>query len=86
MINRAISGLFLTVIAILPAAAGQIERNYQAVMHVREVHANPVLDDGTHVVGIGAFRGLAIFSDGEIAVHRYEDWFDMTNGSGKFHG
>jgi hypothetical protein len=59
---------------------------YQAVMHVRESHATNVLDRVDHVVGIGTFRGLAIFENGEVAIHRYEGWFDLINGSGKFHG
>jgi hypothetical protein len=59
---------------------------YQAVMQVRQSHSLNVLGDTKHIVGIATFRGLAIFADGEIAVHRYEGWFDLTEGSGKFHG
>ena len=74
------------VLAAAPTYAASIKRTYQAVMHVRDAHASPVLDRPDHVVGVGAFRGLAIFKDGDVAIHRYEGWFDLTKGSGKFHG
>lgn len=73
-------------LSISSAYAEPIERTYQAVMFVRESHATKVLDKPNHVVGIGKFRGLAIFNNGEIAVHRYEGWFDFSDGAGKFHG
>jgi hypothetical protein len=66
--------------------AKSVNRSYQAVMHVRESHAIKVLDSADHIVGVGTFRGLALFQNGEIAVHRYEGWFDLSKGSGKFHG
>ena len=34
----------------------------------------------------GAFKGLAIFPGGEVAAHRYEGWFDLKDGSGRFFG
>lgn len=63
-----------------------IEQAYRAVMRVRESHAMPVLDRSEHVVGIGAFEGVANFADGQVASHRYEGWFDLSDGSGRFHG
>ncbi len=69
-----------------PAFSETVTRDYQAVMHVSKSHAFPVLDRSDHVVGIGAFRGLAIFANGEVVVHRYEGWFDLSDGSGTFHG
>ncbi|MGI9520873.1 MAG: hypothetical protein ACR2PG_04410 [Hyphomicrobiaceae bacterium] len=68
------------------ALADTIERDYQAVMHITEAHTIEVFDDSKHVVGVGKFRGLAVFANGEVAKHRYEGWFDLTNGEGKFHG
>ncbi len=81
----------LFTLAILCVAAGvtgaqAIERGYQAVMHERQSQAYPVLEDADHVVGVAEFRGLAIFDDGEVAVHRYVGSFDMTKGSGTFRG
>ena len=63
-----------------------IEHHYEAAMQVRQSHALPVLDRSEHVVGVGAFEGTANFADGQIATHRYDGWFDLTDGSGKFHG
>lgn len=62
------------------------ELSYRATMHVRESHALPVLGRATHVIGIGAFEGQADFADGQVASHRYEGWFDLVHGSGRFHG
>ena len=76
----------LFALSISSAYAEPIERTYQAVMFVQESHATKVLDKPNHVVGVGKFRGLAIFESGEIAKHRYEGWFDFSDGAGKFHG
>ncbi|MDA4848083.1 hypothetical protein [Hoeflea poritis] len=78
------AALFLA--AIGPLRAETLTLDYQAVMHVRASNATPILDNPDHLVGIAEFRGLAIFADGEIAVHRYDGWFDLVKGSGKFHG
>jgi hypothetical protein len=83
---RQVSNALLFVAgAAVPASAEDLTLSYEAVMHVREVNAIPVLDRVEHQVGIGRFRGLAIFPDGVI-VHRYEGWFDLTEGSGPFQG
>lgn len=66
--------------------ADSLELDYEAVMHVRETHSIQVLDDPEHLLGVAVFRGLAIFPDDEVAVHRYEGWFDLTSGSGRYHG
>lgn len=84
--RRLLSALVIVLFATLPAHAETVEFSYQAVMHIHATHAATVLDDENHVVGIGEFRGIAIFDDGEITVHRYDGWFDLTDGSGKFHG
>ncbi len=86
MIKRVFSVLVLAMMAMHTAQAETIELSYQAVTHVRESHAAPVLGREDHVVGIAAFRGIAIFAGGDIAVHRYDGWFDLTDGSGPFHG
>ena len=74
------------MLIVQPAGAADLDLSYQAVMHIRASEAAPVLDNPDHLVGIGAFRGLAILADGEIVRHRYDGWFDLTQGSGKFHG
>lgn len=79
-------GPFLSLVMIASVEAKTLELPYQAVMQVRESRAVPVLDDKKHVIGTGAFKGLAIFADGKIALHRYEGWFDLKGGSGRFHG
>jgi len=78
--------VMMGLLAAAPTYGAESKRTYQAVMHVTDSHAGPVLDRPDHVVGTGAFRGLAIFRNGEVAVHRYEGWFDLEKGSGKFHG
>ena len=84
--KQVLAGVLLLFIAIPPLNAEPLELSYQAVMHVRDSQSLPVLDRSDQVVGIAAFRGLAIFSEEEIAVHRYDGWFDLTDGSGPFHG
>ncbi|MCG8696261.1 MAG: hypothetical protein MI806_34010 [Minwuiales bacterium] len=84
--KRAILGLIWAVLTIQGAHAETVTLSYQAVMHVHASHGAPVLDQPNHIVGIAAFRGIAIFSEDDIAVHRYDGWFDLENGSGKFHG
>ena len=84
--TRLLSAVIVLLVAALPVRAEDIELTYQAVMHVHESHAAPVLDNADHVVGIGEFRGIAIFGDGEVTVHRYDGWFDLTDGTGNFHG
>lgn len=83
---RVILTLVIFWVAAGAASAQMVERNYQAMMQVRQSHAFPVLDDADHLVGVAEFRGLAIFDNGEVAVHRYVGWFDMTKGSGEFSG
>lgn len=78
--------VLISILAATPTYGAQIKRTYKAVMHVRDSHAIPVLDRPEDVVGTGAFRGLAIFRNGDVAIHRYEGWFDLKKGSGKFHG
>jgi hypothetical protein len=63
-----------------------IELTYEAAMHVRDSHAMTVLGRDDHVLGIGAFHGLANFADGRVATHRYDGWYDLIDGSGRFHG
>ena len=78
--------VMLCILAAAPGYGASVKRSYQAVMHVRDSQASPVLDRPDHIIGTGAFRGLAIFGNGEVAVHRYEGWFDLTKGSGRFQG
>ena len=68
------------------AAAKDLKLDYQTVMHVRSADSIAVPDDEAHRVGIAVLRGIAIFIDKEVAVHRYEGWFDLDHGSGAFHG
>jgi len=86
MIARPIAVLWLALLPAVPAAAGEVSLSYQAVMHVTASHAAPVLGDASHLVGTGEFRGLAIFPEREIARHRYQGWFDLTGGSGRYEG
>ncbi|MEO1274221.1 MAG: hypothetical protein AAFV96_02160 [Pseudomonadota bacterium] len=75
--------------AMLPAGAAWAETlrlTYDAVTVITRAEVHPVLDSETHVVGTGAFRGLALVEGGGVARHRYEGWFDLTAGSGPFHG
>ena len=83
---RAFIGVLFLLAGLVPAQAETVEHNYEAVMHVRSTQALPVLGDTSHVVGIAEFRGLAIFEDGKVTIHRYDGWFDIDDGSGSFHG
>lgn len=79
----------IAALLLLPfseANAADLKLSYQAVMHINKSRAAPVLDDKTHVIGIGAFRGIAIFPGEEPVQHRYDGWFDLQEGSGQFHG
>ena len=81
-----LTAILIGILGAAPGYGASMTRTYQAVMHVRDSHAQPVLDRPDHLVGIGAFRGLATFKNGDVAIHRYDGWFDLTKGSGKFHG
>jgi hypothetical protein len=78
----------LAFLALTPAAvnAAEVTLNYQAVMHVAKSESLPVLDNKKHLMGVGAFRGIAILPDGQLAQHQYDGWFDLAEGSGPFHG
>ncbi|MEM1050008.1 MAG: hypothetical protein AAGL24_27880 [Pseudomonadota bacterium] len=80
--------LAATLLFAIPglAPAETVTLAYQAVMHVREANAITILDDESHQIGIARFRGLALLQDGTVVPHRYEGWFDLTSGSGPFHG
>lgn len=81
-----LAAIFLAAAPMHWAVAGETTLAYRAVMYVAESHSAPILDNDAHVIGVGKFRGLAILPDDEIAVHRYEGWFDLTDGSGRFQG
>ena len=85
-VMRSVSSAMVLVAVASVGQAETLNLDYEAVMHVRAVHSVPILDDPEHVAGTGAFRGLAIFPGDEVAVHRYEGWFDLTSGSGAYHG
>lgn len=85
-ICRSVAVVLTLLTTVLPATAEPITLSYQAITHIRSAHSTPVLDAPNHIIGIAAFRGLAIFPKQQIAVHRYDGWFDLTDGSGKFHG
>lgn len=76
----------LSSMPVSSAVAEEVKLRYQAVMHVDKSRAAPVLDNKKHVIGIGVFRGIALFPDQEPALHRYDGWFDLNEGSGPFHG
>ncbi len=69
-----------------PTLAGDVDLHYQAVMHVAASQAGPVLGQTDHVLGTGDFRGVVILDGGELALHRYQGWFDLQNGSGRYEG
>lgn len=83
---RSFIGVLVLLSSLTMAKAETVNHHYEAVMHVRSTEALSVLDEPSHVVGIAAFRGLAIFEGGTVTVHRYEGWFDIKNGTGSFHG
>lgn len=84
--RRIVAGALLLGGLLAHGPTGAADLAYQAVMHVRTTHSAPVLDSKDHVIGVAAFRGLAIFDDGAVAVHRYDGWFDLQAGVGPFHG
>ncbi|WP_108660327.1 hypothetical protein [Acuticoccus kandeliae] len=84
--NRALLATLALLLGSTGLSAETLERQYQAVMHVRKVETIPVFGASDHVVGIAAFRGLAVFDDEEVVLHRYEGQFDIRDGSGPFEG
>jgi hypothetical protein len=68
------------------ALAGSSQLAYQAVVHLTQEHHIDVTSRERHRVGIAAFRGIAIFADGELADYRYDGTYDFQAGSGSFHG
>ncbi len=86
MFARLLQAALLVLTLVGTAAAKDLKLDYQAVMHIESSDSIAVLDNDAHRVGFAVFRGIAIFADEEVAVHRYEGWFDLENGSGAFHG
>ncbi len=86
MIGRLAIGVATALALSGAASAKDLELDYEAVMHVRSSDSIGVLDNEAHRVGFAAFRGLAVFAEEGVTVHRYEGWFDLVNGSGPFHG
>lgn len=83
---RTITALLLLSLPVSAAWAEEMTLAYQAVMHAQKSRAAPVLDNKKHQIGIAQFRGIAIFQDEQTALHRYDGWFDLTEGSGPFEG
>jgi hypothetical protein len=82
----AVAALSIVASVEVDANAAEMQLAYEAVMHEEKSRAAPVLDDKKHVIGIAAFRGIAIFPEDELVSHRYDGWFDLNDGSGMFHG
>ncbi len=74
------------VLAGPPAMAQEQTLTFQVVAHTTETHDMFVPGQPEHQVGIAAFRGLAIFPDGQIANHWYSGSFDFIKGSGEIRG
>ena len=81
-----ITGLMLVLLPLSMARASDLTLNYQAVMHVDDANGIAVFEDDEHLIGTGAFSGIAIFGEDDIARHQYVGFFDLTDGSGAFHG
>lgn len=69
-ICRSAAAVLALLTTVLPATAEPITLSYQAITHIRSAHSTPVLDAPNQIIGIAAFRGLAIFPKQQIAVHR----------------
>jgi hypothetical protein len=85
------SAVFSTVLLLLlmesaPVSAEEKTLNYQAVLHSAESHSLAVPGTPEHMLGISAFRGLAIFEDGRIATVERSAQFDFIAGAGRFEG
>ena len=94
MLFRVLAVFALVALPFMAAGAAELKLNYQAVMHISKSEALPVLDNKKHLMGVGAFRGIAIFPGDQpgdrpgdqIVRHEYDGWFDLLEGSGPFHG
>ena len=86
MLFRFLAVLALAALPFMAASAAELKLTYQAVMHVAKSKALPVLGNKEHLMGVGAFSGIAIFPDDQIVQHQYDGWFDLVEGSGPFHG
>ena len=82
--------ILLTIAAcfglVQAAVAEEQTLDYHLVVHAVDVQTLPATGISEHVVGIAAFRGLAIFDDGRIAGTQYAGHFDFVNGAGAFEG
>lgn len=76
----------LTAMPMRAALAEAVTVDYQLVVHASEVHQLGIPGQPGHVVGIAAFRGIAIFDDGRLAQHWYAGSFDFVDGAGEFQG
>lgn len=86
-ILTALTVALAATVAAPAARAEPMTLAYQAVMHVAESYAMPLLGNDRHVVGTAAFQGLALLEGGDdVAMHRYAGWFEIEGEAGRFHG
>lgn len=59
---------------------------FRLVTHSLETNAIPASNAEGHLLGVGKFRGVAIFDDGRLADKSFTVSFDYTKGIGPYHG
>ncbi|MEM1343889.1 MAG: hypothetical protein AAGI34_04820 [Pseudomonadota bacterium] len=64
----------------------RVHLDYRAVMQLGRSEALPPFDEPGRCHGVAEYRGLALFPDNQVVMHRYQGRYDLTDGSGDFEG
>ena len=83
------SVLSLMAVGVIGFCASSIARadevvKFQMFVHATSVQSQEVGDVDGHVLGVGHFSGLTLFSDGSVGPGNFTATFDYIKGAGTF--
>lgn len=78
--------VLLVGLTTAPAEAAEQTLKFRLVTYALNVTAIPASNTEGHILGVGKFRGVAVFEDGGLADKLFTVSFDYTEGVGPFHG
>ena len=77
---------FVVGLATTGAEAEEQVLKFRLVTHSVDMNVIPASKAEGHIIGVGKFRGVAVFEDGRIADKSFTSSFDYTKGLGPYHG
>ena len=89
MVRSLIATTLLVLLVGLTTSSAQAEEQtlkFRLVAHTLSITAIPASKTEGHIIGVGKFRGVAVFEDGRLADKVFTVSFEYTKGVGPFHG